>query len=159
MKLVAPVTFGAFVHAGKTYTADKDGFVEVPDDLLGVALSHGLQEPGGAPPKPAVADDANIAQRLDIALADNKALEATIAAGEMRIAELEAELAKAKAALPVDDTDSVPVEDPATMTRKELFAYLKGRGFTFTGSPTTEDLRAKAAEAMATAAQSTNQQG
>ena len=42
-KFVAPAGFGGFTSSGKTYAADKKGFVKLPDDFpTDLAVSHGL---------------------------------------------------------------------------------------------------------------------
>jgi len=46
-----------------------------------------------------------------------------------------------------DDLASEASEDPATMGRKELFAFLKGRGIAVGATVTTEDLRKYATDA------------
>jgi hypothetical protein len=42
-KFLAPAGFGGFTSGGQTYTADKKGFVTLPDDFpTDLAESHGL---------------------------------------------------------------------------------------------------------------------
>ena len=42
IKMKAPETHSGMTHAGKVYAPDKQGVVEIPDELVPVALSHGL---------------------------------------------------------------------------------------------------------------------
>jgi hypothetical protein len=56
-KFKAPENFGGFTSDGKSYKADKKGFVTLPDGFdANIAASHGLMSADGTP---AAAEDAD----------------------------------------------------------------------------------------------------
>jgi len=106
MKLVAPVTFGSFSHEGKSFSPDKEGFVDVPDHLVELAKSHGLTLPAHLAPAITPEVEEDLRSQLNAALADNKALLDTASIQEKHIGELEAQLALVQQAAHAAQDDS-----------------------------------------------------